>query len=115
MKTLSESKNTSHPAIVISHALIKKGAVKAGVINLAFTLLASNVAQASVETSLQDVQAKLVGTLLPLAAICGLVIAGFSFVMGHANARQHLMCAIVGAVIGFGAESIVSLIRTLIH
>ena len=70
---------------------------------------------ASVESSLQAVQSKLVGTLLPLAAICGLVVAGFSFVMGHANARQHLMYAVSGAIIGFGAESIVSLIRGLIH
>ncbi len=70
---------------------------------------------ASVESSLQAVQSKLVGTLLPLAAICGLVVAGFSFVMGHANARQHLVYAVSGAIIGFGAESIISLIRGLIH
>ena len=75
--------------------------------------LAPILAFASVESSLQAVQSKLVGTLLPLAAICGLVVAGFSFVMGHANARQHL--AIAGAIIGFGAESIISLIRGLIH
>lgn len=73
------------------------------------------VAFGSVESSLQAVQAKLVGTLLPLAAICGLCWAGMSFVMGHANARQHLIYAVFGAAIGFGAESIVSLIRGLIH
>lgn len=73
------------------------------------------IAFGSVESSLQAVQAKLVGTLLPLAAICGLCIAGMSFVMGHANARQHLFYAVVGAIVGFGAESIVSLIRSLIH
>lgn len=78
-------------------------------------MLAPMIAFASVEGSLQAVQAKLVGTLLPLAAICGLVIAGFSFVMGHANARQHLFYAICGAIIGFGAESIIALIRGLIH
>ena len=77
--------------------------------------LAPILAFASVESSLQAVQSKLVGTLLPLAAICGLVVAGFSFVMGHANARQHLVYAIAGAIIGFGAESIISLIRGLIH
>jgi type IV secretory pathway VirB2 component (pilin) len=61
------------------------------------------------------VQEKLVGTLLPLAAMCGLVIAGLSFVAGHPNARQHLVYAIVGAIVGFGSESIVSFIRNLIH
>jgi type IV secretory pathway VirB2 component (pilin) len=73
------------------------------------------VAFASVESSLQAVQDKLVGTLLPLAAMCGMVVAGLSFVAGHPNARQHLIYAIVGAIVGFGAESIVSLIRSLIH
>ena len=69
----------------------------------------------SVESSLAAVQDKLVGTLLPLAAMCGLVFAGFSFVAGHPNARTHLACAVIGAIVGFGAESIVSLIRGLIH
>lgn len=73
------------------------------------------LAHASVESSLQAVQDKLVGTLLPLAAMCGLVIAGLSFVAGHPNARQHLVYAIVGAIVGFGSESIVSFIRNLIH
>lgn len=78
-------------------------------------LIVPAIAFGSVESSLQAVQAKLVGTLLPLAAICGLCVAGMSFVMGHANARQHLFYAVVGAIVGFGAESIVSLIRSLIH
>lgn len=78
-------------------------------------LMIPAIAFGSVESSLQAVQAKLVGTLLPLAAICGLCVAGMSFVMGHANARQHLFYAVVGAIVGFGAESIVSLIRSLIH
>ena len=73
------------------------------------------LAHASVESSLAAVQEKLVGTLLPLAAMCGLVIAGLSFVAGHPNARQHLVYAIVGAIVGFGSESIVSFIRNLIH
>jgi type IV secretory pathway VirB2 component (pilin) len=73
------------------------------------------IAFGSVEGSLLAVQEKLVGTILPLAAICGLVVAGFSFVAGHPNARQHLSLAIMGAIIGFGAESIVALIRSLIQ
>jgi type IV secretory pathway VirB2 component (pilin) len=73
------------------------------------------IAFGSVESSLAAVQEKLVGTLLPLAAMCGLVFAGLSFVAGHPSARQHLFCAIVGCIIGFGAESIVALVRSLIH
>lgn len=36
----------------------------------------------SVESSLMAVQSKLIGTILPLAAIIGLVFAGLSFVAG---------------------------------
>lgn len=69
----------------------------------------------SVESSLMAVQSKLIGTILPLAAIIGLVFAGLSFVAGSANARNHLILAIIGAAIGFGAPSIVSWIQSLIH
>lgn len=73
------------------------------------------LALGSVESSLAAVQDKLVGTLLPLAAICGLAFAGMSFVMGNPNARMHLIWACVGAIVGFGAESIVTLIRSVIQ
>ena len=69
----------------------------------------------SVESSLTAVQTKLIGTILPLAAIIGLVFAGLSFVAGSPNARNHLILAIIGAAIGFGAPSIVSWIQSLIH
>lgn len=81
----------------------------------ALAVLSPDIAQGSVESSLLAVQEKLVGTLLPLAAMCGLVFAGLSFVAGHPSARQHLFCAIFGCIIGFGAESIVALVRSLIH
>lgn len=85
------------------------------IIGIMTLFLAPMIAFASVESSLAAVQAKLVGTVLPLAAMCGLVFAGFSFITGQPNARSHLVYAILGAVIGFGAESIISLVRSLIH
>ncbi len=85
------------------------------IIGVMILFLAPMIAFASVESSLAAVQAKLVGTVLPLAAMCGLVFAGFSFITGQPNARSHLVYAILGAVIGFGAESIISLVRSLIH
>jgi type IV secretory pathway VirB2 component (pilin) len=69
----------------------------------------------SVESSLMAVQTKLIGTILPLVSILGLVFAGLSFVAGSPNARTHLMLAMLGAAIGFGAPSIVSWIQGLIH
>lgn len=73
------------------------------------------IAMASVESSLSALQDKLINVILPLAAILGLAIAGLSFVAGSQNARQHLMLAILGAVVGFGAPSIIAFIRGLVH
>ncbi len=78
-------------------------------------LVFTQTGHASVESSLQAVQNKLIGTILPLLAILGLVFAGFSFVAGSQNARTHLFLAIMGAVVGFGAPSIVNFIRGLVH
>lgn len=70
---------------------------------------------ASVESTLSAVQTKLISTVLPLAAILGLVFAGLSFVAGSPNAKGRLMLAIMGAVVGFGAPSIMEFIRSLVH
>ena len=78
-------------------------------------LMMVDPALASVESSLSAIQSTLITTILPLVAIVGLVIAGLSFSMGNPNARQHLFLTIVGAVVGFGAQSIVEFIQGLIH
>ncbi len=72
-------------------------------------------AMASVESSLNAIQQKFIGTILPLLSVIGLVWAGFSFLMGSPNARSHLILAIIGASVGFGAQSIVSFIRGLVN
>lgn len=82
---------------------------------MALTLLLPAVGYCSVESSLMAVQDRLIGTILPLAAILGLVFAGLSFVAGSPNAKGHLMLAIIGSVIGFLAPSLVSWIQGLIH
>lgn len=84
-------------------------------IALVAVMLMPMLGMASVESSLSAVQSKLIGTILPLVAILGLVFAGLSFVMGSANARTHLILAMFGAAIGFGAPSIVSWIQSMIH
>ena len=77
--------------------------------------LLPEVSLASVESSLAAIQSTLISTILPLVAMVGLVLAGLSFAMGNPNARNHLVLAIVGAVVGFGAPSIVAFIRGLVH
>lgn len=79
------------------------------------TLLGPEIALASVESTLTAIQSKLITTILPLCAILGLVFGAFSFFMGNPNARTHVVLAIIGAVIGFGAPSIVAFVRGLVH
>jgi type IV secretory pathway VirB2 component (pilin) len=81
----------------------------------AFLFLEPSIALASVESSLTAIQTKLINVILPLVAILGLVFAGFSFVSGNPNAKSHLVLAMFGAAIGFGAPSITAFIRSLIQ
>lgn len=69
----------------------------------------------SVESTLSAIQGKLIGTILPMVAILGLVFAGLSMAAGSPNARSHLVLAVIGAVIGFGAPSIIVFIRGLVQ
>ena len=81
---------------------------------IALVMLAPAVGFASVESTLMAIQNKLVGTIMPLAAIIGLVIAGISLATGNPNAKNHMWFAIIGAVVGFGAQSIVAFIRGMV-
>ena len=72
-------------------------------------------AHATVQSSLMDLQSQLLGTFLPIASVLGLIFAGLSYLVGSPNARSYLGYAILGAVVGFGAESFVSLIRSIVH
>lgn len=74
-----------------------------------------DLAFASVESSMMALQQKLLGTILPLLSVLALLFAGLAYLTGSPNARTYLGAAIVGAVIAFGAESIVSLIRSVVH
>lgn len=85
------------------------------VLVIAAALLLPQLGYCDVEGSLKKIQDKLIVTILPLAAILGLVFAGLSFVAGSPNARQHLMLAMMGAAVGFGAPSIVAFIRGLVN
>lgn len=82
---------------------------------LCFCALVPELAHASVESSMMAMQEKLLGTILPLLSVLGLVFAGLAYLTGSPNARSYLGAAIIGAIIGFGAESIVNLIRSVVH
>jgi hypothetical protein len=78
-------------------------------------LLASPLAHASVESSLLGLKTVLLGSILPVFAVLGLGFAAFSFFTGNPNAKQHLVYAVTGSVILFGAQSIVDLIQRVVR
>lgn len=95
----------------MEHAL-KRYVLPLFIVSLA---MGSSVALGSVEGSLMAIQTKLINVILPLVGILGLVFAAFSFFLGNQNARAHLMLAMMGAVIGFGAPSIIAFIRGMVN
>jgi type IV secretory pathway VirB2 component (pilin) len=78
-------------------------------------LVVPELAHATVESSMVTLQEKILGTFLPLLSVLALLFAGLSYLTGSPNARSYLGAAIVGAVVGFGAESFVNLIRAIVH
>ena len=78
-------------------------------------LFFSSIAFASVESSLLGLKSVLLGSILPIFAVMALGFAAFSFFTGSPNAKQHLVYAVVGAVILFGAQSIVDLLERVVR
>lgn len=78
-------------------------------------LTISPIALASVESSLVGLKSVLLGSILPIFAVLGLGFAAFSFFTGNPNAKQHLIYAVVGSAILFGAQSIVDLIERTVR
>lgn len=79
------------------------------------TLLTSNLAHASVESSLLGLKTVLLGSILPVLAVIGLGFAGFSFFTGNPNAKQHLMYALIGCAVIFGAQAIVDMMARVVR
>ena len=80
-----------------------------------FLLLMDTAARASVESSLLGLKTVLLGSLLPIFAVLALGFAAFSFFTGNPNSKQHLIWAVTGAVILFGAQSIVDLLQRIVR
>lgn len=72
-------------------------------------------AHAGLETSLMGIKSKLTGVILPLLSVIGIAIAGISFFTGNPQAKQHIAYAIIGCMIGFGAQGIVDFISQTVR
>lgn len=74
-----------------------------------------DLAHAGLESSLTGIKTKLTGVILPLLSVIGIAIAGTSFFTGNPNAKQHIAYAIIGCIIGFGAQGIVDFIAQTVR
>ena len=73
------------------------------------------ICHAGLETSLMGIKTKLTGVILPLLSVIGIAIAGISFFTGNPQAKQHIAYAIIGCMIGFGAQGIVDFISQTVR
>lgn len=78
-------------------------------------LLIPDLAHAGLESSLMGIKSKLTGVILPLLSVIGIAIGGISFFTGNPNAKQHIAYAIIGCIIGFGAQGIVDFIAQTVR
>ncbi len=73
------------------------------------------LAFASVESSLIGIQTKLTRVVLPTLSIIAIAWAAFSLMSGNERAKSHVWLAILGSIIGFGAEAIVDFIAQAVR
>jgi type IV secretory pathway VirB2 component (pilin) len=78
---------------------------------LTLSLLFAVTANASIETAMYQFRSQLSGVFLPALALVGITFAGISLAMGHQNAKNHITMAVLGSIIGFGADSIIEFVR----
>ncbi len=78
-------------------------------------LLFPEFANASLESSLDGIRMKLTGVILPVVSVIGIGMAAISFFTGNPQAKQHIFYAVIGAIIGFGAQAIVDFIAQTVH
>ncbi len=96
--------------------MISRNSKKVAYLFLSFLILAiPEIGAASVESSLMGIQTKLTRVILPTLSIIGIAWAAFSMMSGNERAKTHMWYAILGSVIGFGAQSIVDFISQTVR
>lgn len=82
---------------------------------LGIGILYPEISHAGLESSLTGLKTKLTLVILPLLAVIGIAIAGISFFTGNPQAKQHVAYAVIGSMIGFGAQAIVDFISQTVR
>jgi len=70
-----------------------------------------SIAFASLEGAMYSLRSQLTSVFLPVLSLVGIVIAAISLAMGHHNAKNHIVMAVLGTIIGFGADGIIDFVR----
>lgn len=78
-------------------------------------LFVPDLAHASLESSLDGMRMKLTGVILPVLSVIGIGFAAVSFFTGNPQSKQHIFYAVIGVILGFGAQSIVDFIAQTVH
>ena len=78
-------------------------------------MLAPDLAHASLESSLNGMRDKLTGVILPVLSVIGIGFAAVSFFTGNPRAKEHIFYAVMGVIIGFGAQAIVDFIAQTVR
>jgi len=81
----------------------------------ALSLLLPEASHASVESALLGLQTKMTRVILPTVSIIGIAWAAFSLLTGNERAKTHIWYAIIGSIVGFGAQAIVDFISQTVR
>jgi hypothetical protein len=81
----------------------------------AVAVMSPDLAYADLEGSIRNVKTELSGVVLPTLSVIGLLVAAFSYLTGNQNAKQHVSYALIGAAVGFGAQSIIDFISSMVR
>lgn len=101
---------------LIKEAIINhKHAIFSLLIVAVVVLFVPDLAHASLESSLEGMRSKLTGVILPVLSVIGIGFAAVSFFTGNPQAKQHIFYAVIGAMLGFGAQAIVDFIAQTVH
>ncbi len=82
---------------------------------VALALLLPAIGFCDFDSSVIGLRLKLTGFILPMLSVMGIGFAAISFFTGSPNAKQHIGYAVIGSIIGFGAQSIVDMLSSLVR
>ena len=108
---MSGAKTKSKPEVIISKSTVNLTLIIVALV----VMFAPEFAKASLESSLSGIRTKLTGVILPVLSVIGIAMASVSFFTGNPQAKQHIFYAVIGAILGFGAQSIVDFIAQTVR